>query len=290
MTDLGAIGWDGWSLGDTDKNADQLRIVTGSDEQGAPVVGFGVGRSLGEPAPRIAGGIHLGRALPGGRTIVVPVIQTRSRSKARKFAQTMGATQAVRPLEIHGLLWADDTNPDAEEAARKVVLFARPDGVDLPLTALGMGGPSVLHLRDATWIAPDPTIYDAEPTLYAQATATNFATFTWTNQGDSTPPPGLGGHAWTIEVTAATTVRRPWIQVGSRRVAFRNVTLAPGQKLTIGPDRITRIGTAFAVGTSGNPPSRSPQWPILEAGVERLFRIGCESGTFTAAGQFRSTW
>ena len=91
-------------------------------------------------------------------------------------------------------------------------------------------------------------------------------------------------------MTAVTTVVRPYVMAGSRRVTFRNLTLTPGQTLNIGPSRRPWVGSRYAVGFSGSPPQPSPEWPLFEPGTPRNLVMGCQSGTFTAAGELRGTW
>lgn len=245
---------------------------------GTKIRGFGQGAHRMPTMDRAAGGGASGISLPTPRVIDVDV-WSNDHDKLLELRAKMAARPLptdVLPLSWRGLGWGD----------RELCVYARPATENHDVDQEAPQG--VVAGINCQWQADDPTVYELTPTPKTQATATSSVSWSWTNPGLSTPLPGMGGRAWTLEVTAATTTSRVFVQVGSRKVTFKNLTLSPGQKLRIGPDRIARVGTAVSVGFTGS--SRSPRWPILPAGEAVTFVIGCESGTFTAAGEFRGTW
>lgn len=247
---------------------------------GTKIRGFGQGSHRMPTMDRAAGGGASGISLPTPRVIDVDVwsndhdelLELRAKMAARPLPTD------VLPLSWRGLGWGD----------RELCVYARPVTENHDVDQEAPQG--VVAGINCQWQADDPTVYELTPTTRTQSTATSLVSWEWENTGHGTPLPGLGGRAWTVEITAATTTVRPYVRVGSRRVTFRSVTLAPGQKLRIGPDRIPRVGSTVALGYSSSPPSLDAQWPILPAGEEVNFVIGAESGTFTAAGEFRGTW
>jgi len=277
MVALDTIEWNGLVFGH-DHDADAFL------DEG--VAGFGHGMHRLPRMDRLAGGQALGISAPGAMVPEADLWVTtdklavlRSRMEARPMPSDL------LPLSWRGLGWPADVD---------LCVYAKPLGFDFEVSedakipdALAET-PGVVSGIRCMWVAPDPTVYELTPTTRTQNTATSSVSWSWTNPGLSTPLPGMGGQAWTLEVTAATTTSRVFVQVGSRKVTFKNLTLSPGQKLRIGPDRIARVGTAVSVGFTGS--SRSPRWPILPAGQAVTFVIGCESGTFTASGEFRGTW
>ena len=269
--DMDSMMWDGLVFGPNGKSGLVL---------GARIRGFGQGQHRMPTLDRLAGGGASGIATRMPMLIDVDVWAndlTKLDELRAKMAPRPLPTD-VLPLAWRGLGWGD----------RELCVFARPAAQNHDVDHEAPQG--VVAGIGCQWQADDPTVYDLTATARTQATATSLVSWEWQNTGHGTPLPGLGGRAWTVEITAATTTVRPYVRVGSRRVTFREVTLAPGQKLRIGPDRIPRVGSTVALGYSSSPPSLDAQWPILPAGEEVNFVIGAESGTFTATGQFRSTW
>lgn len=286
-TDHNSIGWGPWSLnGQSDADQNGIRIL-GID---AGVVGLGTAPSLPEALQRLHGGVHVGPAATPGRRIVIPKLQTRSRSHARNFAAAMDPERVgVGPLEFAGLLWADDEAPGDEDLSTTVTLFARPDGVGIAGDVNAFGSPSVIGLTDATWFADDPVFY-GPAVIHNQPTAVTGKSWSVTNPGNVDGGDRfVGGHTWTATITAVTTVIRPYVLSGTR-VTFRDVTLAPGQTLTIPANRCPHIGSLGAVGYSGSPSRPQPDWPVIEAGETRTFSVGAQSGTFTASVEVRGAY
>ena len=269
------LSFDGFMIGSTGANA----------HLGRGIQGFGHGQHRTFMTDRTAGGQAHGRSVRSALVLEVDawapatvLADLRARMDARMNAED------VLPLSWRGLGW-----PTAVELVAYVKPTAFDFNVDERILPRGVE-PGVVEGLRCQWIAGDPHVYELEATPFEQASPASLVTWIYTNPGPITPKGRMGGRAWTVEVTAATTVHRPYLLCGSRRVSFRNVTMAPGDVLVVGPDRIPTVNGAPVVGSSGSPSRPDPAWPILDAGLERAFRIGCESGTFTATGEFRGVF
>ena len=281
MTDWNALGWAGWSLGNNDTDGDQIKIL-GED---AGILGFGATAPVGERTQRLAGGSQLGRSVASERTIIVPKMQTSSRAKARAFAATMAATDDLTVLEMAGLLFADDNDRDNPAAGQRVCVYANPQGVTVPVDVLTMGL-DVVHLYDATWVAPDPTIYTVAATTVNGTPANDTHSLAFTNVGNVR---SNGGRAWTIQITASTIIKSPFIQLGTQRVEWTGLRIMPGQSLYVGSDRHSFVGSLAVDGYARSGTNRFLNWPTMPPGLN-TFTAGCLTGTCTAQLVARSTW
>lgn len=256
---------------------------------GAGVTGFGTGMNRLALTDRMSGGQHLGSSTLAAMTLDVDFWAS-DMSKLQALRARMGATASVLPLRWRGLGWGDG----------EFVAWVTPAGVAWRTDSWSIKGYGIVPKINASWVAPDPTVYDAEPTEFT-GTASSSAPFSqsWTNPGDSTPPHGLGGRAWILEAKASGAVRGVWIDQGpgTERVEFRGVIVPSGSMLVVGADRVPTVRSAAGAVVPVVAWSRhagqwvpDPVWPRFAPGVASRLRIGCTAGSLAVEGEFRGTW
>lgn len=284
---MASIVWDGFTLGANSVGSSRLRVLSRSGR--AAVTGLGSQAPNVTVSDRLAGGGHYGVPTVRPRVVEVPLLQCRDFDVAEAFVASMQPSREPLPLRIEGGPYTD-----------KAVLFVHPEGAAATWDVDALGDREVVHVEGTRWVAPDPTIYDAEPTSFS-GSATSGSPFSrsWENPGRGVPPEGLGGRAWTVKLTASGSVSGVWIDQGpgSQRVEFRGRTFTSGTTITVGADRVPAATTTGGSSTPVVAWSRhggqwvpDPVWPRFRGGVSSLLRIGCTSGSLTVAGELRGTW
>ena len=290
------VEFDGYLLGASSDSISRLRILNTSR-----FVGFGSPRVRQPATDRLAGGGHLGRASVEPRLFEAGTLLASDWAVARNFATSMYPSPGLLPLTFNGPAYPE-----------KVIAFVSPQGVSLPLDAEGQQK-DVIHLVNASWVAPDPTIYSAsafEETVVATEDPLNPPTVEWTNPGNITPVHGVGEDAWIVDVEVLSGigvgvtffvdefVDSTWVETGLVRVQS---LLQPGDKLSVGGDRIPRIirddtvTAAVAESYVNGVWVPQPFWPKFKPNVQS--RVGVWANEFPGQGmsveatmQFRGTW
>lgn len=272
--DADSLTWSGLTIG---------RKLSDTALLGDEIQGFGHGVHKVTRLDRLMGGQSFGTSTRGALSLEVDAwAPVSSMGALRASMAPMTDPATVGELRWKGLGW----DPTVELA-----VWAKPLGFDfdvdedaVPLAAQ----PGYVTGIRLAWVAGDPHVYAADATTRTEASPVSSASWAWTNPGPVTPSVGMGGRAWTVTITAATSVVHPFVQNGSQTVTFTGTTLTAGQVLSIGADRIPTVDGDPVVGYSGGVPQ--PDWPRFAAGVASTFAIGATSGTFTASGEFRGVY
>lgn len=270
--DQDSIVWDGFTVGTLGSHDAYL---------GEQVTGFGHGLHRVAMTDRLAGGQAHGSSVP--QSLVLEVDAWADAQQLSVLRAKMAARPGVAQLSWRGLGW---------DPAHELSVWATPTSFEATVDERAImhgSADGVLDGLRCQWIAGDPTVYSATATTFTQATATTSVSWSWTNPGAITPLPGMGGRAWTVEITASGALVDPYVEWGTHRVTIVG-TVPSGKVLSIGPDRIPLVDGAPRVGWSGTPSVPQPDWPRPEAGTAGTLEIGAASGSFTATGEFRGTW
>lgn len=138
------------------------------------------------------------------------------------------------------------------------------------------------------WLAADPTIYSADPTVVTESTPASEHEITVTNPGRWASP---SGRAWTLTVTASGAVSSPYVEneTTGQRVTWQGLNMTNGQVLVLDEFRSSRIGALGLDGFPRSGTSVAPDWPIIQPGANS-FVVGAGSGNVTCVLTYRGTW
>lgn len=266
------------------------RLKSGALLLDSSITGFGRGLHRLSVTDRLVGGQHVGRSVPGPRVIEAEGWSLESQTLST-LAERMGASAELLPLQWRGLGWGP----------RELQTYVVPAALDWDI-----GPHSTVDVVEGVrcqWLAPDPTVYSVETVPFA---GVDQAPARYTNAGTGQPPRGLGGHAWTVEITFGwgdhpLLTIESWEPGGAAPVASVTLTPPPGiaafsllDEIVIGPDRLPmlRRGSTMlpVVARSGSPLRPNPDWPRFPGGQPLELRFGPASVLLHYTGEFRHTW
>jgi hypothetical protein len=247
--------------------------------------------------PRHDGGAVGGTAYPGPRMVTATAVLDGGADADLDALWRLHEAMRPRPnptdelpLSWSGLMWPGHH-----------CVFARPTRCDWLTDQIGVdqAAPAVA----LQWAASDPTVYTYEQTtalLVATGSPTGSASGQAANPGIEVP---WARRAWDLRWTAHGTVTSPRIRVEHpggawEQVTLQGLTMAGGQVLTLGEDRLFRVGTQVVNGyarfqTNATVSSRAPRWPRLltSTGTDsaNVVTMSVATGTFSGFAKVRGT-
>lgn len=282
-----ALSWNGAVIGGP---GDDAILAEGIEGLGHPGVSP-------RQTPRANGGSFGGTSYPNGRTVTANAWADINGDPDRIWRIYEAMAPRPHPADVLPLAWSGLMWPEGEEWC----VFARPTRCEWLTDEDGVyGGAPGLDLQ---WVCDDPVAY-----TYEQTNAVLVATGDpQSSAAGEAPNPGItvpwARRAYELRFTAHGTTTAPSFRVdhadGSwERIHFPTLTMTGGQVLTLGADRMPRVGQAIVNGharfsSSTTPARRRPLWPRLLPSdgddLANVITMSVATGAFSGFCKVRGT-